>query len=56
VSPYSLAHLEADVLLRDLTSLVEQERVSTAVILAHLAEVESRRLYRPAGGVRSIGV
>ena len=46
---YALSHLEADVLLRDLTSLVKQQRVSTAVILAHLAEVEARRLYRPAG-------
>jgi hypothetical protein len=51
VSPYSLARLEADVLLRDLTSLIKQKRVSTAVILAHLAEVEARGLYlyRPAG-------
>ena len=49
MSPYSLAHLEADVLLRDLTSLIKQERVSTAMILAHLAEVEARGLYRPAG-------
>ena len=49
MSPYSLAHLEADVLLRDLAALVKQERVSTAVILAHLAEVEARWLYRPAG-------
>ena len=49
MSSYSLLHLEADVLLRDLTSLVKQERVSTAVILTHLAEVEARRLYRPAG-------
>jgi hypothetical protein len=49
VSPYSLAHLEPDALLRDLASLVKKDRVSTAVILAHLAEVEARRLYRPAG-------
>src|SRR5213592_228466 len=41
--------LEADVLLRDLASLVKQDRVSTAMILAHLAEVEARRLYRSAG-------
>ena len=49
MSPYSLSHLEADVLLRDLASLVKQDRVSTAMILAHLAEVEARRLFRSAG-------
>ena len=49
MSPYSLSHLEADVLLGDLATLLKQNRASTAMILAHLAEVEARGLYRPAG-------
>ena len=46
---YSLAHLADAVLLRQLTSLVHQDRASTATLLAHLAEVDTRRLYAPAG-------
>jgi 5-methylcytosine-specific restriction endonuclease McrA len=45
----SLAHLTDAVLLRQLTSLVHQDRANAATLLAHLAEVDMRRLYLPAG-------
>ncbi|NOT33414.1 MAG: hypothetical protein HOP12_04500 [Candidatus Eisenbacteria bacterium] len=45
---YSLSHLADRVLLRDLASLVATDRTTTAALLAHLAEVEARELYRPA--------
>jgi hypothetical protein len=45
----ALASLPDHVLLRDLNALVAQERVTTAALLAHLAEVDARRLYAPAG-------
>ncbi len=46
---YTLAHLSDAVLLRDLAALVAQDRVTTATLLAHLGEVDARRLYAPAG-------
>jgi len=49
VSKYSLTHLTDGTLLRDLTALVARERANTAELLAHLAEVDARRLYVPAG-------
>lgn len=45
---YSLQHVENDVLLRDLSALVAQDRATTAMLLAHLAEVKERKLYRGA--------
>ena len=45
---YSLAHLSNDALLRGHDVLLAQERATTAALLAHLAEVDSRRLYLPA--------
>ena len=45
---YSLSHLPDATLLRDLAALVTQDRVTTAAMLAHLAEVDARRLYLPA--------
>ena len=36
-------------LLRDLRQIVAQDRSITAALLAHLAEMDSRRLYAPAG-------
>jgi hypothetical protein len=48
VSRYSLSHLSDPVLLRDLVALVTQDRATTAALLAHLAEVDARRLYLPA--------
>ena len=46
---YTLAHLSDEVLLRDLAALVVRDRVTTAALLAHIAEVDARRLYVPAG-------
>ena len=46
---YALTHLSDAVLLRDLASLITHDRVTTAAVLAHIAEVDSRRLYAPAG-------
>src|SRR5712671_1258977 len=45
---YLLSHLEDHVLLRDLATLVSQDRATTAALLAHLAEVEERKLYARA--------
>jgi hypothetical protein len=46
---YSLSHLSNAVLLRDLVGLVAQDRMTTATLLAHIAEVDARKLYVPAG-------
>ncbi len=46
---YSLTHVRDEVLLRDLAALVIQDRLTTATLLAHIAEVDARRLYVPAG-------
>ena len=45
---YALSHLSDRELLRDLVSLVAEERATTAALLAHLAEFDARRLYLPA--------
>ena len=45
---YSLSHLTDQALLRDLATLVAQDRNTTASMLAHLAEVDARKLYLPA--------
>jgi hypothetical protein len=45
---YSLSHLTDQALLRDLATLVAQDRATTAALLAHLAEVDARKLYLPA--------
>jgi hypothetical protein len=46
---YALSHLTDEVLLRNLKTLVVQDRAITAILLAHIAEVDGRRLYVPAG-------
>ena len=48
MSTYSLSHLSDRALLRDLRALVSQDRATTAALLAHLAEVDARKLYLPA--------
>ncbi len=48
MSTYSLSHLPDQVLLRDLAALVARDRATTASLLAHLAEVDARKLYLPA--------
>jgi len=45
---YSLSHLTDGALLRDLAVLVAQDRSTTAALLAHIAEVDARKLYLPA--------
>ncbi len=47
--PYSLHHLSNTALLQDLKDLVVRDRATTAALLAHIAEVDTRRLYAPAG-------
>src|SRR5262245_54057051 len=49
MSKYLLTHLSDGTLLRDLTALVVRDRTNTAELLAHLAEVDARRLYLLAG-------
>jgi hypothetical protein len=46
---YSLSHLSDQTLLHGLAALVARDRANTAELLAHLAEVDERRLYLPAG-------
>jgi hypothetical protein len=46
---YTLTHLSDAVLLRDLAALVARDCFTTAALLAHIAEVDARRLYVPAG-------
>jgi hypothetical protein len=46
---YSLSHLADTMLVNRLTRLVKRDCANTAVLLAHIAEVDERRLYRPAG-------
>jgi hypothetical protein len=46
---YSLTHVSDAVLLRDLAALVARDRLTTAELLSHIAEVDARRLYAPAG-------
>ncbi len=45
---YALTHLSDRSLLHDLATLLSRDREVTALLLAHLAEVDSRRLYLPA--------
>jgi 5-methylcytosine-specific restriction endonuclease McrA len=45
MSSYSLTHLADQTLLHDLAALVTQDRATTAALLAHLTEVDSRKLY-----------
>jgi hypothetical protein len=49
MSTYTLSHLSDQSLLRELRSLVSQDRATTAMLVAHVGEVDSRRLYAPAG-------
>ena len=48
MSTFSLTHLSDRELLRDLAALVAQDRATTAALLAHIAEVDARKLYLPA--------
>ena len=46
---YTLTHLSDAKLLRELTALVSRDRETTALVLAHIAEVDARRAYAGAG-------
>ena len=46
---YSLVHLADGILLSSLAALVARDRGTTAELLAHIAEVDTRRLYVPEG-------
>ncbi len=46
---YALSHLSDQALLRELRTLVSQDRATTALLVAHLGEVDARRLYAEAG-------
>ena len=48
VKTYSLSHLSDQALLRDLAVLIARDRTTTAALLAHIAEVDARKLYLPA--------
>ena len=48
MSSYSLVHVSDEALSRDLGAAVSRERSGTAVVLAHIAEFDARRLYLPA--------
>src|SRR5258706_12373992 len=46
---YALSHVRDAVLLRDLASLAAHDRLTAAVFVAHIAEVDARKLFAPAG-------
>ncbi len=48
MNAYALDHLDDGDLLRGLAALVARDRTTTAHLLAHLAEVDARQLYRSA--------
>ena len=48
MNSYALSHLDDHVLLRDLAAHVARNCTATADLLAHLAEVDARKLYLPA--------
>ncbi|MGH7741111.1 MAG: HNH endonuclease [Candidatus Eiseniibacteriota bacterium] len=45
---YSLTRISDSELTRELGTLVSQDRLTTAMLLAHIAEFDTRRLYLPA--------
>ena len=48
MSTYSLSHLSDPALLQGLAALVARDRAVTAELLAHIAEIDARKLYLPA--------
>ena len=45
---YALAHIADEKLLADLAALVSSDRQTTAMFIAHIAEVDARELFKPA--------
>jgi len=48
MATHSIAHKSDHVLLHDLGTIVERDRTTTAEMLAHIAEVDARGVYRAA--------
>jgi 5-methylcytosine-specific restriction endonuclease McrA len=48
MNSYSMSHVSNEALLRDLATSVKQDRATTATMLAQIAEVDERQLYRAA--------
>src|ERR1043166_8766510 len=48
MNSFSVSHLSDQALLRDLAASVKQDRATTAMMLAQIAEVDERQLYRAA--------
>src|SRR5689334_11276329 len=46
---HAVNHLSDDALLRAVSTLLARDRANTAALLAHLAEVDPRRLYLALG-------
>src|SRR5262245_23325389 len=49
MSKYTLTHVSDGILLHHLARLVARDRATTAELLAHIGEVDARRIYLPAG-------
>lgn len=49
MSAYDLTQLRDDALIHGLDALAAQDRKAIARLMAHVAEVDARRLYAPAG-------
>jgi hypothetical protein len=45
---YTLAHVADEKLLADLAALVASDRQTTAILIAHIAEVDARERFKPA--------
>jgi hypothetical protein len=45
---YTLTHVADETLLADLAALVASDRRTTAMLIAHIAEVDARELFKPA--------
>jgi hypothetical protein len=46
--PYALTNVSDEKLLADLAALVSSDRQTTAMLIAHIAEVDARELFKPA--------
>jgi len=49
MNTYTLTHLSDERLVQDTKRLVARDRATTASLIAHLAEIDRRKLYLPAG-------
>lgn len=49
MNAYSLTHLSDERLVLDTKRLIARDRATTASLIAHLAEIDRRKLYLPAG-------